>query len=108
MISMLIICLFVLLMMTIFLAYKAYSFSILILNLESQIEDSLLILEERYESISKVLEKEIFFDSIEIRQVVSDIKSSHSAIILIANKLTQNFEEENEVKEKIIESQEKD
>jgi hypothetical protein len=108
MISILIICLIFLLILTTFFAYKVYKFSILILNIESQIEDSLTILEERYESIGRILEKEIFFDSIEVRQVIADIKASHNAIILIANKLTQNFEEENETKEKITKDQEKD
>ena len=108
MISILITCLCFLLISTIYFAYKAYTFSILILNLEDQIEDSLLILEERHESIGKILEKEIFFDSVEVRQVIADIRVSHNAIVLIANKLTQNFEEENETKEKIIEDKKED
>ena len=48
--------------------------------------------------MNKILEKPIFFDSVEIRQVVDDIRSCHSAVLLIANKLTDysGFEIETE------------
>ena len=88
-----------------FLAYKVYNFSLIILNLEDQINESLEILNERYDSMGKVLEKEVFFDSVEVRQVINDIKICHQSVLLIAEKLTQNFSEENEIKEenKVIE-----
>lgn len=91
-----------------FFAYKAYKFSIVILNVELQIEESLEILSERYENMSKILEKEVFFDSVEVRQVIADIQASHSALILIADKLTQNFEERNEIKEENNQIEKKD
>jgi len=100
MISFLICLVFLLLILLVFFGYKAYTFSILILKLEDNIEESLEILEERYESMSKILEKDVFFDSIEVRQVIDDIRISHEAIFIIANSLTQNFLEKNEIKEK--------
>jgi hypothetical protein len=48
------------------------------------------ILDESYKSINDILQKPIFFDSVEIRQVVSAIRECHNAIILIANNLTNN------------------
>jgi len=83
-----------LLSISVYFAYKAYTFSIIILNIEKEIEESLDILNERYISISKILEKEIFFDSIEVRQTIADIRQCHEAILEIANKLTINFKEE--------------
>jgi len=83
-----------LLLISIYFAYKAYTFSIIILNIEKEIEESLDILNERYISIAKILEKEIFFDSIEVRQTIADIQQCHEAILEIANKLTINFKEE--------------
>jgi hypothetical protein len=98
MISILIFCIFFLLITTFYFAYKSYNFSTIILNLETQIEESLDILQERYNNIGKILDTDVFFDSIEVRQVIEDINVCHQSILLIAEKLTQDFEEENEIK----------
>ena len=37
------------------------------------------------------MKKPIFFDSLEVRQVVSNIKESRDSILLVANKMTSNF-----------------
>lgn len=86
-------------LLAIFFAYKAYNFSLIILDIEDQIEESLEVLQERYDAMGRILEKDIFFDSIEVRQVINDIKICHQSILVIADKLTQNFLEENEIKE---------
>ena len=58
-----------------------------VLAVEDTIEECLDILDERYNSISKILEIPIFFDSVEVRRVVDDINASRNAILIIANKL---------------------
>ena len=92
----------ILIFLLLFLAYKLYSFSLVILRIEDSLEDCLDILNQRYISINKVLEREVFFDSLEVRQVIADIKESRDAIIVVANKLTENV-----TMEKIDEIQEK-
>jgi hypothetical protein len=37
--------------------------------------------------MSKILDKPIFFDSIEVRQVINDIKGSRDAVLYVANSL---------------------
>ena len=59
----------------------------ILLNVQDSIEQSLDILDERYESMSKILEIPIFFDSVEVRQVVDDIRVSRDSILKIANSL---------------------
>lgn len=66
--------------------YYAIKFSLIILKIEDAIEESLDIIDERYRSISKVLEIPIFYDSPQIRQVVNDIKVTRDTLLLIANK----------------------
>jgi hypothetical protein len=66
--------------------YYAVKFSMIILKVEDAIEESLDIIDERYNSISKVLEIPIFYDSPQIRQVVNDIKVTRDTLLLIANK----------------------
>jgi hypothetical protein len=61
-------------------------FSLIILRVEDAIEESLDIIDERYKSISSVLEIPIFYDSPQIRQVVNDIKVTRDTLLLIANK----------------------
>jgi len=66
--------------------YYVVKFSLLILKVEDAIEESLDIIDERYRSISKILEIPIFHDSPQIRQVISDIKITRDTLLLIANK----------------------
>jgi hypothetical protein len=72
--------------------YKIYQFSLIILSFENAVEESLDILEERYKSLNSILQKEIFFDSVEVRQAISDIKASHEAILQVSHKLTSKVE----------------
>lgn len=73
------------------LGWKLYQFSILIIDIEDAIEASLDILDKKYGRMNEILQKPIFFDSLEVRQVISDIRDCHSAILVVANKLTRNI-----------------
>lgn len=59
-------------------------FGLLILKIEDAIEESLDVLDERYQSITEILEIPLFYDSPQIRQVVNDIKRSRDSILKIA------------------------
>ena len=83
-------CIVFLLCLVFFLIYKLYRFSLLILNFEASLEESLDILNERYERINEIANIPVFFDSVEIRQVIAEIKASHEAVLLVANKLTSD------------------
>ena len=87
----------------ILLIYKLYQYSLIILKLEEAIEESLDVLNERYENMSKILEKEVFFDSVEVRQVINEIKISYDAIYNVALKITG----ENKIDVKKIEEKSK-
>ena len=80
-----------LLSLSIFLGWKLYQFSIVIMDIEDAVEESLDILDERYGKMNEVLEKPVFFDSMEVRQVVDDIRQCHRAILIVANKLTRKI-----------------
>ena len=70
---------------------------LLILKLQDAIEDSLDTLDKRYKSISSVLEIPVFFDSLEVRQVISDIEKSRSSLLYVANILTASTTEQGDV-----------
>jgi len=70
--------------------YYNIKFGIRILNMQDSIEETLDILDEREESISKVLEIPLFYDSPEIKRVHDDIKRSRQAIFAVANVLVDS------------------
>jgi hypothetical protein len=71
----------------------------IILNIETAIEECLDLLDQKYKSMSEVIQKPIFFDSIEVRQVISDIKDCHNSVLIVANKLTRQTGLEDEIEE---------
>ena len=87
----------VLLMLSVYYNYK---FGRTLIRMEDALENSLDKLDERYESVSKILEIPLFFDSPQIRQVVADIKICQESILYVANEIgrleeIEDGEEEN-------------
>jgi|TARA_R110001583_G_scaffold5598_26_gene30210 hypothetical protein len=72
---------------------------IIILQLTEAIEDVLDVLDEKYTSISKVLEIPLFYDSPQIRGVVDDVRECRDSLLKSANMLTDAQQEQNEEKE---------
>jgi hypothetical protein len=66
------------------------------LKVEDAVEECLDILDERYTSISNVLEIPLFDDSPQIKTVHTDIKRSRDAILNIANVLTNGIIDQEE------------
>ena len=84
----------------VFSAYYNYKFGRALIRMEDALEQALDILDERYESISQILQIDLFYDSPQIRQVVKDIKQCQDSILLVANEIgrleeIEDGEEEN-------------
>lgn len=94
--------------LNVYLTWKLYKFSLLIIDIEDAIESSLDILNERYKKINEILQIPIFFDSVEVRQVVSEIRKCHDAILIIANKLTNDISISEKEKSSAIKIEKKD
>jgi len=71
----------------------------ILINLENTIEECLDILDERFKSMSEILEIPVFFDSMEVRRVISDIRVSRESLVVVANKLTESYGRKIELKE---------
>lgn len=69
--------------------YYNIKFGIIILDLIDTIEECLDALDEKFKIFSKILEKPVFFDSVEVRQVIQEIKACQDLILEIANKLAR-------------------
>ena len=72
----------------------SYRMAIIVMKAEDAIAESLEILDERYGSLVSILEKPIFFDSIEVRQAIDDIRKSRDAILFIASSMALIIDED--------------
>jgi len=64
--------------------YMNYKLGRIILKIEDETEKALDILDERFASISKILQIPLYYDSPEIRKILEDIEKTRSAILTIA------------------------
>ena len=83
-VSLSVICI-VLLVLLIVSLYFNYKHGLMILQIVDRIESSLDILDERYASISEILQIPLFFDSPQVRAVLEDIRICRDAILKVAN-----------------------
>lgn len=93
--------------LTLFLGYKCYQFGKTIINVQDSIEQCLDTLDEKFRSMSLILEKPVFFDSIEIRQAIQDIRDSRDAVLYVANSLTNNIQNVSDNGQQDIEEEDK-
>jgi len=73
---------------------------ILILKVQSTIEEALDNLDEQYGTIDEVLKIDLFFDSPEIRRVHTSVKNSRDTILSVALLLSTSLEVDNAENEK--------
>jgi hypothetical protein len=78
----------VLLVLNCLSSYYAVKFGLLLLRLEDDIEASLDDIDESFKALSEILQKPIFFDSLEVRQCITEIRRCRSVVVKIANRLT--------------------
>lgn len=64
------------------------------LRVEDTLEDSLSVVDERIESMQKILEVPLFSDSPEIKKIHADMRSCQDALVDIANTLTNDMNRE--------------
>jgi len=82
-----VVCAFILILLSISIYFNV-KHGIIILKMQDTIERSLDALDSNYKRISEILETPVFFDSVEVRQVLSEIKSARNSILYVANQLT--------------------
>jgi len=84
--------------------YFNFKHGVIILRVQDALERSLDVLDLKYKNISEIAETPLFFDSTEVRQVVSDIIDARDSVLYVANvliEIEQSYEtnEVNEVKD---------
>ena len=79
--------LLLLLVISIFYAIK---FALIIIKMQDSIEDCLDEIDNKYNNISNILEIPIFYDSPEVKRVLSDIKDVKDSLMYVANTLANS------------------
>ena len=77
-------------------AFLNYRLGKIILQMEDAIEASLDEIDQIYGRIAKILEIPVFFDSVEVRQVISDIENTRDVVLKIANNLYSATKDEDD------------
>ena len=95
----LIVCVLVLFVLCFVITWKLIKFSLLILEVEEAINECVELLDEKYRSMNDVLETPVFFDSVEVRKVISDMKDCQNAVVVVANRLTGDIGLKGEITE---------
>ena len=65
----------------------------IILKTEEKLTNALDAIDEEYMEISKVLEKPVFFDSQEVRQVVSSIDNVRNTFLNISTYIIEDYKD---------------
>jgi hypothetical protein len=96
-ISLLVVCILLGIVLGISL-YFNFKHGVVILNMQDAIERSLDTLDIKYKRISEILETPVFFDSVEVRQVLSEIKDARRSVLYVAGELS-NIDYDDEAEE---------
>ena len=85
--------------------YYVYKFGKIILNFEDSVEDALDDLDTIHEEISQVLETPLFYDSPEVRKVITQIEKARNIIVNSADKTAKIFNQIDSEPENLNEDQ---
>jgi hypothetical protein len=74
--------------LAVFFGYFSVKFGLVILSVQQKIEETLDIFDEKYKIFTEISEKPVFFDSVEIRQVIQEIENMREAVLQVASNLS--------------------
>jgi hypothetical protein len=77
-----------------FFIYQTVKLGMAVLRMEDAIEECLDVIDEKYDAMSEILKRPLFFDSPEVKAVVKDINLVRDSLHAVAISLTKNVEQE--------------
>lgn len=86
----------ILLIYSVVSSYFCLKFAMTVLRVQDSLEASLEVIDQKYESISEILKRPLFFDSPEVRQVLKDIEETRDSLELVARDLSNKMKNEEE------------
>ena len=71
--------------------YFCIKFALIIIKVQDALEESLDIIDNKYNNLSKILEIPVFYNSPEVKSAISEIEDTRDSLLYIANELTNNL-----------------
>jgi len=75
-----------------FFIYQTIKLGMAVLRMEDAIEECLDVIDEKYDAMSEILKRPLFFDSPEVKAVVKDISVVRDSLHSVAISLAKNVE----------------
>ena len=72
----------------VFTLYFCIKFALIIIKMQNAIEYSLDVIDQKYDSLSRILEIPIFYNSEEVKRAINDLEGARNSLLDIANELT--------------------
>ena len=73
-----------------FSLYFCIKFAIIIIKMQEVIEESLDIIDEKYNNLSKILEIPLFHNNTEIKNAINEVQETRDVLLYIANQLVKD------------------
>ena len=77
-------------LLAMFCLYYCIKFALIIITMQEVIEDSLDIIDEKYNNLSKILEIPIFYNNTEIKNAITEVQETRDVLLYIANQLVKD------------------
>ncbi len=90
----------VLVFFILFFGFFCIKFAIALIRVQEAIEDALDEIDSKYNSISSILQIPVFFDSPEVKRIVSEIYDVRESIIYVADILSNSVSKKNKKESK--------
>ena len=71
--------------------YYCIKFALIIIRIQDVLEESLDIIDSKYNNLSKILEIPVFYNSPEVKSVINELEETRDSLLYIANQLTNNL-----------------
>jgi hypothetical protein len=78
-----------------FLVFYTFKFAMIVLKTEEKLTEILEVIDSEYNTIGKILETPVFFDSVEIRQVINSINNVRNSFLNISNYIIEDYKDDN-------------
>jgi len=80
----------VLVLISAFSLYFCIKFALIIINMQEAIEESLDVIDEKYNNLSRILEIPLFHNNTEIKNVIKEVRETRDVLLYIANQLVKD------------------
>lgn len=80
----------ILFLTTIFFGYFCFKFAYALIRVQDAIEESLDAIDSKYKRLSEIIGIPVFFDSPEIKNIISEVSHTKDIVLYVADRLSNS------------------